>query len=146
MIDTRKNAVLLTIGILLLTCCCCWVVPRTYTTLRMHGVKQAASRIGVEPTTSALADYIREAIEIGMSRLEVEQVLSTIAPVKVVSRGYPSNLGSLNGPTACDKLWLMLTPLPGHEWRIRACYDGQDRLIYMESDESDGPALDIWAP
>lgn len=146
MIDTRKKVALFAIGILLLTCCCCWVVPRTYTNLRIRGVKQAASRIGVEPTTGALAEYIRGAIEIGMSRPEVEQALSTIAPVKTVSRGSLSNLGSINGPTACDKLWLMLTTIPGHEWRIRACYDEQGRLVYMESDESDGPALNIWAP
>lgn len=146
MTNIRTKAVLFAIGILLLTCCCCLVVPRTYTELRIRGVRQAASRIGVEPTMDGLAEYIRGAIGIGMSRLEVEQALNTIAPIKVASRGSLNSLGSVDGLTACDELWLMLTPLPGHEWRISACYDEQDRLVYMESYEADDPALNIWAP
>ena len=143
MIITRKRIPLLAIGILLLTCCCCLAMLRTYTELGIRGVKQAALRVGVVPTSGALAEYIRETIEIGMSRHEVEQALSTIAPVKVVSRGSLSSPGVAG---VCDRLSLMLTPLPGHEWRIKACYDGQGRLVYMDSYKSDDPALGIWAP
>jgi len=146
MIVARKKIPLLAVGILLLTCCCCLAMLRVYHELGIRGVKQAAYRVGVEPTTmGALAEYIRGTVETGMSRSEVEQALSTIAPVKVVSRGSLSDPWSVS-PNACDRLWLMLTPLPGHEWPIRACYDEQGRLAYMESYKSDGPALGIREP
>ena len=145
MTDIRNRVVLLTIGILL-TCCCCLVIPRTYTELRIRGVRQAASRIGSEPTMEGIAEHIRGTVKIGMSRHAVEQALGSIAPIKVASRGSLNNLGSVSRPTACDELWLMLTPLPGHEWRISACYDEQDKLVYMESYEADDPALNIWRP
>jgi hypothetical protein len=77
-----------------------------------------------------------------MTRSEVEQVLGTLAPVKV--RRGPLTDGDLEyGPTACDDIRLRLTLLPTHDWLMAACYDTEGRLIRLKSIEADYPPLGI---
>lgn len=143
-----KNA-LLSVGLLLLMCLfICLAVGlgmRTYQMQWIIGVERAARKVGVEPTMNGLAEYVQESVHPGMSREETEQALNRLGELTVLY-GSLKDVGSGWGPVACDEIRLKLGPLPGHYWRIFACYDSGDELVHMKSADPDDPSLNISAP
>jgi hypothetical protein len=118
---------------------------RIYQMQWVMGVERAAKRVDAEPTLNGLAEYIKESIHPGMSREETQQVLGRLGELQVLY-GSLQDVGSGYGPTACDEIKLKLTPLPGHYWRIIACYDERNELVVMKSADLDDPYLGISAP
>jgi hypothetical protein len=146
MSDNRTKQLPTVVSILIVSClgCCCLIVVsvRVHSEIGQMGVRRAADKVNVAPTIGGLAEYIVENIETGMTRSEVEQVLGTLAPVKV-QRG-PLTDGDLEyGPTPCDHIRLRLTLLPTHDWLMAACYDREGRLVLLQSTEADYPSLGI---
>jgi hypothetical protein len=122
----------------------------------ISGIAVAGRRLGFEPTMGGLADYISAELEPGMSRDEVESVLSSIGSVVVEQRNaltMPAQAGLLS----CDNLSLPLTgqttdgkPILMPAMPLAACYDGQGGLDYFRyrpgSWESDYPHFNINVP
>jgi hypothetical protein len=136
-------AVLLTC---LLSCLAYGIVMRAVNQIWLVGVEHAAQRVGAAPTLNGIAEYIVVSVRVGMSREQVEQILRVIAPIEVV-RGTPDKVIDPGwGPAICDELWLKLTPLPGHEWRMFACYNQAGELVLLKSADPDFPPLGISAP
>jgi hypothetical protein len=145
----QTRSALFGVSLLLLVCLvCCLAVGlgmRIYQMQWIIGVEKAARRVGVEPTLNGLAEYIKESIHPGMSREETQQVLSHLGKLQVLY-GSLEDVGSGYGLIACDEIKLKLSPLPGHYWRIFACYDSNDKLVRMSSADPDDPLLGISAP
>lgn len=144
--EPRARTVAVTVGIVVLACACCCGLWRTYNELGQMGVERAARRVGVEPTLDGIATYIRASIEVGMSREEVEEALSAVAPLKVIRGTLDGGSSAGWGPIACDHVWLEFTPLPGHSSMISACYDNKGKLVKLDFVGSDVPSLEISAP
>jgi hypothetical protein len=109
-------------------------------------LERAATRIGVEPSYSAIGEYIVAHIVVGMSHDQVEQVLDEIAPLEIV-HGPLEDKGLKWGPTVCDLISMKLGPQPLYAWRISACYNNKDELVILKSLDPDSfPPLDIYAP
>lgn len=145
MSDTTKG-VLLAVGVLLLACMGCCGLMRTYSEVKQFEFERAARRLGFEPTLDGITEYIKESVEIGMLRDEVEQILGDIAPLRI-ERGELNEESKAGwGSIACDRIWLKLGPLPGDSPKIYACYDKEGGLVKMNFAGSDAPPLDIYAP
>jgi hypothetical protein len=138
------------IGILFLTCllgCLAYGIGmRIASEVWLIGVERAACRVGAAPTLNGIAEYIVETVQTGMPREQVEQILGALAPIEVVRGALDEKVDAGWGPTACDELWLKLTSLPGHAWRMFACYDRTGGLVHLESADPDYPLLGISAP
>jgi hypothetical protein len=113
--------------------------------IHQANLEQAAERLGVEPTIWGIEGYIKESIEPGMIREEVEEVLGTIAPIEV-ERGelvFAQHIAEWE-PMACDRIVLKLAapslPVPGR-WPVYACYDSQGGLVGLRSAEDDMPPI-----
>jgi hypothetical protein len=144
------KALLVIVGVLsLLACIGCYGLAQTYRArqeAKQIEFESAARRLGFEPTFNGVAEYIKRSVEIEMTRSEVEQILSDIAPLRV-ERGEIEDIKSGWGPTACDHIWLDLGSIliPGRV-PIIACYDEMGGLVKLNFAGSDAPSLDIYAP
>jgi hypothetical protein len=107
-------------------------------------IELAAQRIGSEEPNpyKGIASYISNSIHVGMSRIEVEQILETIAPVNILERGSLRELGLPEGPTACDKVALRIGTFTG-KWLLIPCYDQDGGLIHMKFSDPDFPAIHV---
>jgi len=92
-------------------------------------LKETAQRIGVTPTHSNILQYVNESIHNGMSREEVETLLSRIAPIEIPHRGNLVTDGGIE-PYACDVLTLKASPFYGN-FRFRACYYGEGKSLFQ---------------
>ena len=89
----------------------------------------AAARLGFEPSSVGLAEYINTSIEPGMTGEEVEQILRDIGEVETLHRGETRD--SIWGPERCD---VLLLEIPGEmPISLGACYDVEGFLISMSS-------------
>lgn len=148
MSNIRTKKILAGIGILFLACVLgsllgC-VAMRVANEAWITGIKQAAVRVGVEPTLNGLEGYIVKSVKPGMSREQVEKALSAMAPLEI-ERGSLKDVGADWGPAACDKISLKLGPLSGQVWRITGCYDTEGKLVALHSPDPDFPPLGIYA-
>lgn len=142
MTDIRLKKSLLTLaGILFLTCMFSSLAGCNQETT----IEQAARRVGVDPTLAGLEGYIVKSVKPGMSRQQVEQALSAMAPIDV-KRGPLENIDGGWGPTACDDISLKLHPWGLQVWLIYACYDTEGKLVLLTSADPDYPSLNIGAP
>jgi hypothetical protein len=91
-------------------------------------LEQAAQRIGVTPTYTDVARYVKESVRPGMSREEVEAVMRQVAPVEVLKRGKLTSSAAL-GPNACDELLLKVGPFSGN-LEFSACYYGEGEALF----------------
>lgn len=149
MSKTTKALLVIVGGLLLLACIGCYGLVQTYRArqeAKQIEFESAARRLGFEPTFNGVAEYIKRSVEIEMTRSEVEQILSDIAPLRV-ERGEIEDIKSGWGPTACDHIWLDLGSIliPGRV-PIIACYDEMGGLVKLDFAGSDVPPLDIYAP
>jgi hypothetical protein len=110
------------------------------------GIERAAHNVGAEPTLEGLAQYITETIYVGMSEQELEQTLEVLAPVEVTCGETTEIDAGWGSGGRCDSILLELSPLPGHEWRIIACYNSVGELVLIKSADPDFPLLSIFAP
>ncbi len=108
-------------------------------------IEQAARRVNVEPTMAGLAGYITKSVKPGMSREQVEQALSAMAPIEV-KRGSLIDVGAAWGSAACDDISLKLHPMGLQVWLVYACYDTEGKLVNLKSADPDYPPLGIAAP
>jgi hypothetical protein len=149
MSKTIKALLVIVGGLLLLACIGCFSLVQTHRAnqkTRQIEFENAAQRLGFEPTFNGVVEYIKRSVETEMTRSEVEQILSDIAPLRV-ERGEIEDIKSGWGPTACDHIWLDLSSiLTGGPVPIIACYDEMGRLVKMDFAEPDAPPLDIYAP
>lgn len=145
------NKVIVVAGIVVAACLCCCGLTLVYSRvshkMAQADLKRTAQRIGVEPTLDGIAGYINESIEPGMSRNEVEEILSNIAPIEI-KRGEPMNFDSGWGVgETCDQITLKIGgSLPGGKWPMKAFYDSQGKLVVFQSASDDVPGIDIVAP
>ena len=123
----------------------CCIGVRAQSAMWDSGIERAASKVNTKPTLNGLAEYIASEIQAGMPRHKVEQVLQEIAPIEVTLLKPLKDVGSGYGPTSCDEIRLKITSLPGHIWKIIACYNTQDKLVILHSNDSESfPSLDIF--
>ncbi len=150
MVDIRAKKAWRRVIIAFLAClfgstACCAGIRITNEFARVQ-VENAARRVGADPSIEGIGQYIVDSIDVGMSGYEVEQILGIIAPLDV-ERGSLKDTSSGWGTTRCDKISLKLSLLPGHVWRIIACYDTKDNLVLLKSADPDSfPSLDVYAP
>ena len=142
---------LIVTGFVTISCCACFGLLRAYVLIEMEAhqanIEQTAKRLGVEPTMWGIERYIVESIKPGMTRKEVEEILSVIAPIEV-ERGELEEGTAEWGPVACDNIILKLAaplPVPG-KWPMYACYDSQGGLVALHSSGDDLPPIAIYAP
>lgn len=132
--------------VVLFSCLACRLWMEIDSEAWQSGIERAARNVGAEPTLEGLAQYIVDTIHVGMSEQEVEQALEMIAPVQV-TRGETTEIDAGWGSGGrCDNISLELSPLPGHKWRIIACYDNAGELVLIKSADPDFPLLRIFAP
>jgi hypothetical protein len=102
-------------------------------------VEEAARKVGIEPTFDGITQYITGSIQLGMSRDQVEQSLSALAPY-VVDRNaqqYDFGFEGERLPITCDNIWLKLEPLL---W-FSACYDAEGHLTDFKSMDFEPPVM-----
>jgi hypothetical protein len=132
------------IVVLMLICLICCLGIRVQSVIWDNGIQRVANRVHVAPTVNGLAEYITAEIQVGMPRDKVEQVFQEMAPIEVKLLYPLEDVNTGYGPTSCDEIGLKITSFPWHIWRIRACYDTQDTLVMLFSDEDGFPTLDIY--
>ena len=139
------NTKILIVGCFLMCCLasCFWMSAASRN--QETTIDVAARRVGVEPTWEGLEGYIVRSVTPGMSREQVEQALSAMAPLEV-KHGKLKNIDwSRWGPIACDDISLKLHPWGLQMWLIVACYDTQDQLVDLRSADPEYPQINIYA-
>jgi hypothetical protein len=138
------RVLLVLVGSIIVACVACRGLMEIYNELGPRRLARAAENIGVEPTLQGIEGYIKDSVEPGMSKDEVEEILETIAPVEV-KHGEPLdyNPGWGAGGT-CDHITLRFGPMPGYGWPMIACYDIHGELVSLRSEGRDRPTIDIY--
>lgn len=140
------KGMLIVAGVLLLACMGCCGLLVTHNAAKRAEFLQAARELGFEPSIGGVADYIRESVEPGMPRGEVEEILGSIAPLRVKRGELDEKRKAGWGPMACDDLWIELGPLPLGARPMIACHDEQGGLVRLDFTDPDAPPLRIYAP
>jgi hypothetical protein len=149
--QSLDNKAIVVVGIVVAACLCCcgltFIYSRVSYKVAQADLERTAQRIGVEPTLDGIAGYINKSIEPGMSRDQVEEILSDIAPIEV-KRGEPMDFDSGWGVgVTCDQITLKIGgPLFGEKWPMKAFYDNQGKLVVFQSASEGVPRIDIVAP
>jgi len=145
--SSATKSVLLVLGFLMLVFLGCCGSIQARSEMRRLEFEQTADSLGFEPTVNGVAEYMGQSIEIGMTRDEVELILSDIAPLSVEQGDLNADSRAGWGPIACDRIWLDLgAVVTGGPVPLVACYDAQGGLVAMDFAEPDMTPLDISAP
>lgn len=129
---------------ILLLCAAACGATFAYDKIRRANLETTAQRLGIPPTIDAVADYIEGTITIGMTREEVEGILSGIAPEAEVRHGTLREIPGTGRTGYTDYIVLQFTSLPGYPpytLSILAHYNSDGRLTHMG--DVDGETLEI---
>jgi hypothetical protein len=142
--DKILNRIVFSILVLILLCLGACLVATLISPL-IHfppsDLEIIASRLGFEPSINGLAEYINTSVKPGMTRSEVDQILSEIGEIECGERRS-------FGMEVCDDL---LLKIPGERTiYLVACYGSGDTLVSMDAPphdwNSNPPAIKIPVP